>query len=52
MLVEGRKRAEAAHLSDNLDWVVGDAMPLPFEANTFDVYTISSKCDAPAKCFG
>ena len=41
MLVEGRKRAEAAHLSDNLDWVVGDAMALPFEANTFDVYTIS-----------
>ncbi len=41
MLVEGRKRAEAARLSDSLDWVVGDAMALPFEANTFDVYTIS-----------
>jgi demethylmenaquinone methyltransferase/2-methoxy-6-polyprenyl-1,4-benzoquinol methylase len=24
-----------------LDWVVGDAMALPFEDNTFDVYTIS-----------
>jgi len=41
MLVEGRKRAEAARLSDSLDWVVGDAMALPFEDNTFDVYTIS-----------
>ena len=41
MLVEGRKRAEAAQLADSLDWVVGDAMALPFEDNTFDVYTIS-----------
>lgn len=41
MLIEGQKRAEAEHLSDSLDWVVGDAMALPFEANTFDVYTIS-----------
>ncbi len=41
MLVEGRKRAEAAQLADSLDWVVGDAMHLPFEDNTFDVYTIS-----------
>ncbi|SLN11476.1 Ubiquinone/menaquinone biosynthesis C-methyltransferase UbiE [Falsiruegeria litorea R37] len=41
MLVEGRKRAEASHLADSLDWVVGDAMSLPFEDNTFDVYTIS-----------
>ncbi len=41
MLIEGRKRAEAARMSDSLDWVVGDAMALPFEANTFDVYTIS-----------
>jgi len=28
-------------MSTSLDWVVGDAMALPFEANTFDVYTIS-----------
>lgn len=41
MLIEGRKRAEADKLQDSLDWVVGDAMALPFEANTFDVYTIS-----------
>jgi demethylmenaquinone methyltransferase/2-methoxy-6-polyprenyl-1,4-benzoquinol methylase len=41
MLVEGRKRAEAEALSDSLDWVVGDAMALPFPDNSFDVYTIS-----------
>lgn len=41
MLVEGRKRAEASSLSDSLDWVVGDAMSLPFSDNSFDVYTIS-----------
>ena len=41
MLNEGRKRAEAAAMQDSLDWVVGDAMDLPFENNTFDVYTIS-----------
>lgn len=41
MLIEGRKRAEAEAMSDQLDWIVGDAMALPFEDNTFDVYTIS-----------
>ncbi|MEM9551690.1 MAG: bifunctional demethylmenaquinone methyltransferase/2-methoxy-6-polyprenyl-1,4-benzoquinol methylase UbiE [Pseudomonadota bacterium] len=41
MLVEGRKRAEAAQMSDSLDWVVGDAMALPFDDASFDVYTIS-----------
>ncbi|RYH09211.1 bifunctional demethylmenaquinone methyltransferase/2-methoxy-6-polyprenyl-1,4-benzoquinol methylase UbiE [Tropicimonas sp. IMCC6043] len=41
MLVEGRKRAEAEHLADRLEWVVGDAMALPFEANSFDVVTNS-----------
>lgn len=41
MLIEGRKRAEAEAMQDSLDWVVGDAMDLPFENNTFDVYTIS-----------
>ncbi|WP_270725029.1 bifunctional demethylmenaquinone methyltransferase/2-methoxy-6-polyprenyl-1,4-benzoquinol methylase UbiE [Shimia sp. Alg240-R146] len=41
MLVEGRKRAEAAQMAESLDWVTGDAMALPFQDNTFDVYTIS-----------
>ena len=41
MLIEGRKRAEAAQKAESLDWIVGDAMALPFEDNTFDVYTIS-----------
>jgi demethylmenaquinone methyltransferase/2-methoxy-6-polyprenyl-1,4-benzoquinol methylase len=41
MLAEGRKRAEAEKLAGKLDWVVGDAMALPFAENTFDVYTIS-----------
>ena len=41
MLVEGRLRAEAEQMSDSLDWVVGDAMALPFPDSTFDVYTIS-----------
>lgn len=41
MLIEGRKRAEANAMDSSLDWVVGDAMHLPFDDNTFDVYTIS-----------
>ena len=41
MLVEGRQRAEADRMAEHLDWVVGDAMALPFPANSFDVYTIS-----------
>jgi demethylmenaquinone methyltransferase/2-methoxy-6-polyprenyl-1,4-benzoquinol methylase len=41
MLVEGRKRAEADQMARSLNWVVGDAMALPFEDNSFDVYTIS-----------
>ena len=41
MLVEGRQRAEAESMAERLGWVVGDAMALPFPANTFDVYTIS-----------
>ena len=41
MLIEGRKRAEAETLGARLDWVVGDAMALPFADNSFDVYTIS-----------
>ena len=41
MLIEGRKRAEAESLAGKLDWIVGDAMALPFADNTFDTYTIS-----------
>lgn len=41
MLIEGRKRAEASSLTEQLNWIVGDAMSLPFEANSFDAYTIS-----------
>ena len=41
MLVEGRKRAEANQMIEQLDWSVGDAMALPFPDNSFDVYTIS-----------
>ena len=41
MLVAGRQRAEADDMADSLDWVIGDAMKLPFPDNTFDVYTIS-----------
>ena len=41
MLIEGRKRAEAESLADRLSWITGDAMALPFEGNSFDVYTIS-----------
>ncbi|SFQ06667.1 demethylmenaquinone methyltransferase / 2-methoxy-6-polyprenyl-1,4-benzoquinol methylase [Roseivivax halotolerans] len=41
MLVAGRQRAEAAEMAESLDWVVGDAMSLPFPASSFDVYTIS-----------
>ena len=41
MLIEGRKRAEAEALAEKLHWITGDAMALPFEDNSFDVYTIS-----------
>ncbi len=41
MLIEGRKRAEAETFANNLDWITGDAMALPFEDASFDVYTIS-----------
>ncbi|HGG06467.1 MAG TPA: bifunctional demethylmenaquinone methyltransferase/2-methoxy-6-polyprenyl-1,4-benzoquinol methylase UbiE [Aliiroseovarius sp.] len=41
MLMTGRTRAEATQQADHLDWVVGDAMALPFQDNSFDVYTIS-----------
>ena len=41
MLEAGRERAEAEDMEGRLDWVVGDAMALPFEPASFDVYTIS-----------
>ena len=41
MLEQGRKRAEATEFGSALDWVVGDAMALPFEAASFDAYTIA-----------
>ena len=41
MLIAGRKRAEADKMLNTIDWVVGDAMALPFADNSFDVYTIS-----------
>ena len=41
MLTEGQNRAEAEQMVNQIDWVVGDAMHLPFEDNVFDVYTIS-----------
>ena len=41
MLDAGRRRAEATRYADALDWVVGDAMSLPFPDARFDAYTIS-----------
>ena len=41
MLSAGRQRAEAESLSARLNWVVGDALALPFAAGSFDAYTIS-----------
>lgn len=41
MLIAGAQRKEALERAGELDWVVGDAMALPFPTNSFDVYTIS-----------
>jgi len=41
MLVEGRRRSEATAFAERIDWVVGDAMALPFPDARFDAYTIS-----------
>lgn len=41
MLDAGMRRVEAIAQADQLDWVCGDAMALPFADNSFDVYTIS-----------
>jgi demethylmenaquinone methyltransferase / 2-methoxy-6-polyprenyl-1,4-benzoquinol methylase len=41
MLMEGRRRAEATRHAGAIDWVVGDAMALPFRDAAFDAYTIA-----------
>ncbi len=41
MLNEGKKRSEVENLSNQINWVCGDAMELPFEDSSFDMYTIS-----------
>jgi demethylmenaquinone methyltransferase / 2-methoxy-6-polyprenyl-1,4-benzoquinol methylase len=44
MLVEGRRRAEDGAVpagAPPIDWVVGDAMALPFANRSFDAYTIA-----------
>ena len=41
MLATGKKRAESTTTKGSIDWVVGDALALPFTDNFFDVYTIS-----------
>lgn len=41
MLDAGRTRVAATDMADRLDWICGDAMHLPFDDNSFDVYTIS-----------
>ena len=41
MLLSGRQRAEADAMAGRMDWVVGDAMALPFASGSFDIYTIS-----------
>jgi demethylmenaquinone methyltransferase/2-methoxy-6-polyprenyl-1,4-benzoquinol methylase len=41
MLRAGMERAESRAFSDQLDWVNGDAMRLPFPDNSFDAYTIA-----------
>lgn len=43
MLEEGKKRCDKFGYTDNssIDWVVGDAMKLPFENNSFDCLTIA-----------
>ena len=41
MLQEGRKRSQAENFSDKIEWVCGDAMSLPFEEKSFDIYAIS-----------
>jgi ubiquinone/menaquinone biosynthesis C-methylase UbiE len=39
MLLEGRRIASERGIA-NVDWVIGDALRLPFQDETFDVYTV------------
>ena len=41
MLEVGKQRVDVELIGGQLDWIVGDAMALPFNDNSFDVYTIS-----------
>ena len=41
MVARGRSRASALKLKGKLDWVVGDAMALPFPSDSFDACTVS-----------
>ena len=41
MLAAGKARPTSRQIKGSIDWVVGDALALPFPNNFFDVYTIS-----------
>ena len=41
MMIEGKKKTIDLPKESQINWVCGDAMRLPFNNNTFDVYTIS-----------
>ena len=41
MMFEGLKRSNKNNYGKNIDWVCGDAMSLPFAANSFDFYSIA-----------
>ena len=41
MMIEGKKKPIDLPEESQINWVCGDAMRMPFNNNTFDVYTIS-----------
>ena len=41
MMLEGKKKTIDLPEESQINWVCGDAMRIPFNNNTFDVYTIS-----------